>query len=80
MEKEIECPECEGKGFIEDTCGNCNGSGEGIADGTTCKACKGSGIERYTCQDCDEGYIEVCENCNLPEDDCTCVWEKGGDE
>lgn len=27
-------------------CGHCNGSGEGMYDGTTCSACGGSGIER----------------------------------
>ena len=27
-------------------CPNCNGSGEGMHDGTTCRACGGSGEER----------------------------------
>jgi DnaJ-class molecular chaperone len=26
------------------TCGQCSGSGEGMADGTTCRECKGSGF------------------------------------
>ena len=75
----IECPECEGKCFIEGICGNCNGSGEGCADGTTCRSCKGKGVEVYECLDCDDGYIEVCENCRLPEDECTCIYENGGE-
>ena len=28
------------------TCPTCNGSGEGMYDGTRCHACKGSGAER----------------------------------
>lgn len=28
------------------TCPTCNGSGEGMYDGTRCHACKGSGTER----------------------------------
>ena len=28
----------------EDICGNCNGSGEGRYDGTTCWHCKGKGV------------------------------------
>ena len=28
------------------TCPHCNGSGEGMHDGTTCTHCKGSGVER----------------------------------
>ena len=27
------------------TCTNCNGSGEGMYDGTKCTMCKGSGVE-----------------------------------
>jgi RecJ-like exonuclease len=30
----------------ESICSRCNGSGEGMYDGTTCPACGGSGIER----------------------------------
>lgn len=28
----------------EEICGNCNGSGEGMYDGSTCWSCKGSGV------------------------------------
>jgi hypothetical protein len=28
------------------TCSVCNGSGEGMYDGTRCRSCKGSGVER----------------------------------
>lgn len=27
-------------------CPDCNGSGEGMFDGSTCHSCKGSGVER----------------------------------
>jgi hypothetical protein len=39
-------------------CGHCNGSGEGMYDGTTCSACGGSGIER---DDDDEGSDDYWE-------------------
>jgi len=42
------CDECEDTGYI--TCGSCNGSGEGIADGTTCYNCNGKGVEKCSCQ------------------------------
>jgi len=29
--------------MIEQLCSNCNGSGEGMYDGTTCHVCKGHG-------------------------------------
>jgi len=29
----------------QETCPHCNGSGEGMHDGTTCSFCKGSGVE-----------------------------------
>lgn len=49
------CPEClEHCSFIEDEeyeqemgpplCTLCNGSGEGMWDGSTCSSCKGSGV------------------------------------
>lgn len=41
-EQEEEEEEEEGS----DICGVCNGSGEGIADGTRCRACKGWGEVR----------------------------------
>ena len=31
--------------YEELTCPSCNGSGEGMYDGTKCSACKGSGVE-----------------------------------
>tara|TARA_R110000822_G_scaffold6960_1_gene29000 strand:- start:174 stop:350 length:177 start_codon:yes stop_codon:yes gene_type:complete len=48
----IVCPECEGEGEIDYTCGSCAGSGEGMWPGTTCTICKGSG-----------GGVEVCDTC-----------------
>lgn len=31
----------------EDVCGQCNGSGEGMWDGSTCRSCGGSGVGGY---------------------------------
>lgn len=36
------------------TCSRCNGSGEGMADGSTCIACHGSGEVPCECQDRDD--------------------------
>ena len=35
----------EAEQMEELTCPNCNGSGEGMHDGTKCTHCKGSGVE-----------------------------------
>lgn len=34
-----------------DICPRCNGSGEGMYDGTTCRVCKGSGVEPHVRDD-----------------------------
>jgi len=39
--------------YEELTCPHCNGSGEGMHDGTTCTFCKGSGVE-YVLADIEE--------------------------
>ena len=41
----------------DELCGRCNGSGEGMYDGTRCGACGGSGIER----DYESDYERRCE-------------------
>lgn len=46
------CEYCHGEGYTEDSCGACNGSGEGSYDGSICRTCKGSGVEYIEC-DCD---------------------------
>lgn len=46
------CEDCEDTGKIEDLCSECNGSGEGMYDGSVCRNCKGSGVELFDC-DCD---------------------------
>jgi len=57
-----ECEDCEGKGWLEELCGSCNGSGEGCADGTRCRSCKGKGVEMCICETCDgEGEVEQDE-------------------
>jgi len=33
------------------TCPDCNGSGEGMYDGTTCRTCKGGGAVPCECQE-----------------------------
>ena len=41
----VECSECEGTGEVDDPiCTQCDGSGEGMYDGTKCGLCKGSGV------------------------------------
>jgi len=49
---EIECPDCDGIGFLDRTCIRCAGSGEGMADGTHCASCAGSGVEFTECETC----------------------------
>jgi len=56
----IECKDCEGKGYCDNYCDSCSGSGEGPADGTRCGTCKGSGNRQYECQSC-EGKGEISE-------------------
>jgi len=55
------CEECEDRGYIEGSCGVCNGSGEGMYDGSTCWSCKGSGVETIECN-CEEEIEEDVEN------------------
>ncbi len=41
------CETCNATGEIDDlTCPQCNGSGEGMHDGTKCSSCGGSGVEK----------------------------------
>lgn len=55
----ITCPECDGSGHVDYTCGFCNGSGEGMYDGSTCHQCKGRGDMPGPCDLCGgEGEIE----------------------
>ena len=42
----MNCHACEDEGTV--ICSRCNGSGEGMADGSTCPTCKGSG--EITCE------------------------------
>jgi DnaJ-class molecular chaperone len=58
-----ECERCEGTGTIQRYCGWCNGSGEGMYDGSTCRSCKGMGEMTDRCEDCDgTGEIPVDED------------------
>jgi hypothetical protein len=43
------CPECNNTGYIRDICNNCNGSGEGYYDGSTCFICHGWGVCYMSC-------------------------------
>ena len=57
------CHTCEGMGVCDYRCGQCSGSGEGMADGTTCRRCKGSGEIHGECEDCDgTGVVEPEED------------------
>jgi hypothetical protein len=54
------CNECDNTGYIEDICGYCNGSGEGLYDGSTCYQCKGKGTEKIVCEcQYDDGVSSV---------------------
>ena len=41
----------------DDLCPSCNGSGEGMHDGSSCGSCNGRGVAR----DADEEYERECE-------------------
>ena len=42
----------------EGICAYCNGSGEGMYDGTTCRSCKGSGVDRRSVEDDEPEFDE----------------------
>lgn len=52
-----ECLKCNGEDYIEETCIGCNGSAEGMGDGSTCIYCKGSGVNYYSCPNCKEEKV-----------------------
>lgn len=55
----IECPVCEGTEMEEIGC-SCNGSGEGMYDGSTCRYCNGAGTRSMECSNCGgEGEISI---------------------
>ena len=43
------CFKCKGLHYIEKQCFYCHGSGEGRAEGSTCKRCGGTGTWHYIC-------------------------------
>ena len=47
-----DCPVCNGEGQIEEHCNQCDGSGEGLHDGTTCRTCGGDGGMHERCESC----------------------------
>lgn len=47
--------DCEHNHVDELLCGTCNGSGEGMRDGTYCVSCNGSGEGGNICSECGEG-------------------------
>ena len=70
----MNCKNCDGNGGIEGLCGHCNGSGEGIYDGSHCSICRGSGVSYDSCSYCygTDGEVEpVCSDCDkdLTEDE-----------
>ena len=58
-----QCNDCDGTGHIDYTCGMCNGSGEGMYDGSRCQFCKGSGSDKQLCFKCN-GKINIEEVVN----------------
>jgi hypothetical protein len=51
MVYEIQCEICNDTGRVGERCPACDGSGEGMADGTTCYRCRGAGEIGVAC-DC----------------------------
>ncbi len=49
----MQCETCEGIGYTGELCFTCNGSGEGMYDGSRCYACKGKGYVICACEECD---------------------------
>lgn len=49
----MEC-DCE-NGIIHSFCSACNGSGQGMYDGSTCRECKGRGEVKMVCDRCEAG-------------------------
>jgi hypothetical protein len=47
---------------IDHLCSACNGSGEGYADGTTCRTCRGAGGSSLTLSGTDEIVAYAYEN------------------
>lgn len=60
----MNCTVCNGKGYIDDTCQSCNGSGEGMHDGLTCLMCHGSGVQTIECEACN-GTGDPVRNCSV---------------
>ncbi len=56
----LRCETCGGEGTVDIMCSTCNGSGEGMYDGSRCYTCRGvGGWVDQTCPACDgEGAIE----------------------
>jgi len=55
--QQIECPLCDGDGGTMELCNHCNGSGEGMVDGSRCVVCGGSSVVPVACEHCDDGII-----------------------
>ncbi len=51
-EIEVECDECEGLGWVASLCPTCNGSGEGMWDGSSCRDCRRNGEVKRECGKC----------------------------
>lgn len=55
-----DCENCGGTGWVKLLCAHCNGSGEGMHDGTKCWECKGSGVIPWECSEC-SGTGQICQ-------------------
>ena len=67
MEQIKTCIRCAGRGRVKLLCTTCNGSGEGMHDGTRCRECNGIGRVWFDCPICD-GLGEVYESDELIND------------
>lgn len=50
--EEMDCPNCEKRGYEYAICGVCKGSGEGPHEGMTCRSCHGTGMGKEICRVC----------------------------
>jgi len=59
-------------------CAKCNGSGEGMHDGTRCSSCKGSGTEIIELiVDCERAYNMNTKDWHCIHEDITCQHNDG---
>lgn len=72
----MQCPKCEGEKEMDARCSRCNGSGEGMVDGSSCIDCRGRGTDPMECDECDGRGFIGCDGCG---EDAPMLLEYKGD-